>query len=156
LTLRILWVFRAVETKAAATAALGKGPYQAIVNGIRDEVPTTAPAVTSRIYQGEGVGRELSPSNSTGDARNRPTCPHQQLKKRGNKSLRWWSCLTCGARFERTDLNELPEEVPEELLREAAGSTDPITRRLATSLLQRDEHCQQALQALQLMDTEDL
>jgi hypothetical protein len=59
----------------------------------------------------------------------------------------------CGARFERTGLEELPEEVPEEVLLAAAQGDDPLARRLARSLLERDQRFEQVIL---LMDTEDL
>jgi hypothetical protein len=134
------------ETKAAAVAVLGQGPYQSVVQEIPSEGRTSTLTSLHRICHGEGVGRELPQSKSTGAAPgSRATCKHDDLRKLGNNSLKWWCCTMCGAIFERTGLDELPEEVPEEVLRAAAQGEDPLTRWLARSLLERDVLYEQAL-----------
>jgi hypothetical protein len=149
LTLKVLWVFRAVATKAAAVAVLGQQAYLAIVEEIRTEAPMTDPG-PRRIYQGEIVGKELAPSNSTGEALRRPLCAHDSLRKRGNRSAKWFCCTTCGARFERKALGDLPEDLPTEVILAATQASDPLTQQLARNLLSRDEHFRQALEEMDM------
>ena len=106
LTLKLLWVVQSFAIKKATQAVLGDRAYNRIFHQVRD-MNTAASGTRQRIVQGQLVGRRLEDSTGKTQGGHDPrTCQHedQNMKARGNARQTWWTCLRCGARWERMDL----------------------------------------------------
>ena len=105
LTVKLLWVVRSFMIKKAVQAVLGDRAYNRIFHQVRD-MNTTTGGTPQRIVQGQLVGRRLEDSAGRTQGHDSNTCPHedQNMKARGNLRQMWWTCLRCGARWERSAL----------------------------------------------------
>jgi len=64
------------------------------------ETEQRQPKPPRRIINGEVVGRPLAPGG--GPRTMEPNlCPHHQMKARGNRNSKWWTCLECQSRWDR-------------------------------------------------------
>ena len=109
MVMKILMVFKVVDTKNKAKAVLGQDAYLRVFQqskGSEEEKKKF-----TKIINGEVVGKELPSSKSaSSEATMEPEmCPHpaKKMVRRGNKNSQWWTCTQCMTRWERLPLESL-------------------------------------------------
>ena len=106
ITSKILLVVRNLEIKRTTQQILGVEQYRRIFRQIDQiESPAAPSQVVHRVINGEIVGQVLA---STGKETSTDAflCQHpiDAMKRRGNRTQSWWTCMRCQTRWERLPL----------------------------------------------------
>jgi len=114
-TIKLLWVLRNFLMKNCTQAVLGREAYQRIFHRIKSSAESSR-GIVNRVINGEIVGKALS-SNASLDTPviNLPEmCQHESryMKTRGNRTTKWWTCVSCQSRWERRPLDTTPATGP--------------------------------------------
>ena len=114
-TIKLLWVLRNFMMKNCTQAVLGREAYQRIFHRIKSSAEASR-GIVNRVINGEIVGKAL-PSNASLGAPviNLPEmCQHESryMKTRGNRTTKWWTCISCQSRWERRPLDMTPTTGP--------------------------------------------
>ena len=109
-------VLDAFAYKDAVIAAIGERTYKILFGSLRQTQLSDAAEkkmVVTKILDGQIMGKELPPSKTektpTSGTRVDPSlCQHppHELRQGGNKSAKWFTCLDCTTRWERTPIPE--------------------------------------------------
>ena len=103
--IKIATVLHYGEVKQKAEAILGRDNFLRLYQDVKAK--TTAAAASAaevvRWINGQPVGKRLS--QGVVDPKNPDMCshPHNEMKKRGNKVAKWWTCNLCHSRWDRPE-----------------------------------------------------
>jgi hypothetical protein len=112
--LKMCLVLQTASPQTKAKSLLCETEYRRLFIESQMEVPKTASKIHYQHHpNGQLIGRELAKGVGTKDAKNArhdpAVCQHPShaLTARGNKTLKWWTCLYCQSRWERLDADEV-------------------------------------------------
>ena len=109
MTLRLLIVLRTFAFKKYSQMMLGTDAYKRIFGQIQQAASSSSTQETyTRIIDNELVGKPLPPADTKMAEADPMLCQHPNtaMKARGNRDTKWWTCLLCNSRWERTPLRE--------------------------------------------------
>jgi glycosyltransferase A (GT-A) superfamily protein (DUF2064 family) len=147
LTLKLLLLVRTVEVRTALAAVLGE---QVAAKLLQSSAPSTLSQPSQsmeesiwRIIGSEACGQPLE---STADTAAIHRCEHLEMRRRGNKTAKWWTCLDCNGRWTRVALDDLaltPEVLAVAATTTARTSEGRFVRRLAENALDSQQFAMQ-------------
>ena len=103
-----------LETKEMAKELLGKEVYLFAYSAVKTAAARERMDKETKIIDGQIRGKPLP--RGEGRAEKEPEqCdhPHREMRTRGNGKSKWWICMSCKSRWERSEIPATPDSPPE-------------------------------------------